>query len=668
MKKADTISQNFIPPCQDACPVKTRARDYVRAVAMGQLEKAYEIITENNPFPSVCGRVCMHPCEEACRRNDTDEPVSIANLKRYASDYVNENDLFMDLTLITKSKKKVAIVGAGPSGLAAAVKLVEEGHEVEVFESNKKAGGLLRYGIPNYRLSDEALDEDIKRITAKGVKINTNKAVGKDISLDELRENYDATLVSVGLSESRTLPIEGIDAEGVHLATDFLRACNSKDKPKVGKNILVIGGGNVAVDVARNARRLDSGAKVIMACLESNDEMPASLWEIEEAKEEKIEVKNCMGPRKVKVKDGKVTGMHFITCALVFDNKGRFNPTFVDDEKHFLKVDTIIVTIGQQANLDFLPADFVNKGRLVFDSDTLSVTDDGVFTCGEVSKGPGSAIAAIANGNLAAKIINQYLAKQVIDLEEERREVIPELGSYAKKVHKKDRQLTDKVNAEKRIKNFDEFDKGFSKRTATKEALRCMDCGDGAQVEQEKCVACLTCVRVCPFDVATIDKNTSIATMPIKGCQACGACAAECPADAIDIAAYPLAEQLENVEAALKNNTAGNIGFICQTGKDLDYPNSRLIRVKCPIRLSERTYLKAFELGAKKVFVTCHKPESCRYIKGPEYAKRKVGYVKQILDNMGVKGREIKVFQKSQKEEILAFNKTEGEKILSTKS
>jgi len=644
-------TQKIAPPCQNACPVKTRARDYVRATAMGRLEEAYKIITENNPFPSVCGRVCMHPCEEACRRNQTDEPISIAALKRYAADYVNENGLFIDTSSIVKSGKKVAVIGAGPSGLAAAVKIVEGGHKVEVLEKNEKAGGMLRYGIPRYRLSDAALDEDIKRIEAKGVKITCGKAVGKDSTLDDLLQEYDATLISVGLSDSRALPIEGMDAQGVHLAVPFLK--NTKNT-EVGNKILVIGGGNVAIDVAKSARRLNPKAKVTMACLESAEEMPASIWEIKEAIDEKIDIKNCMGPRKIEVKDGKASGMRFVTCASVFDEEGRFNPAFKDDEKHFIEADTIIVAIGQQADLSFLPEELINRGRLIFDGDTLALTEDGLFACGEVARGPGAAIAAIAHGNNAGKAINQYLAGQEINLTETESEVIGELpAKVVKKIVKKERQQTSHVEAAKRTNNFDEFDKGFDKVQATREALRCMDCGSGAFVNQDKCVACLTCVRVCPFNVAQIDKNTNVAEMPAEGCQACGACAADCPANAIDLSAYPLAEMLQKVRAA----EAEVIGFICQTGQEVNFEGVHQIRVKCPIRLSEGIFLESFAAGAKKVFVICHGEDDCRYTKGGDYVKRRVGYVKEILDNIGIGSANLEVFEKNQKEEIKAFLK-----------
>ncbi len=652
-----TYASAPIPPCQNACPVKTRARDYIRAVGMGKLEEAYAIITENNPFPSVCGRVCMHPCEQSCRRNQVDEPISIAALKRYASDYVNGNALFIGSSSLIKSGKSVGIIGAGPSGLAAAVKLANEGHNVKVYEKNKKAGGMLRYGIPLYRLSDAALDEDIKRIEAKGVKILCAKDVGKKPTLDDLRAEHDAILVSVGLSQSRSLPIEGTDAKEVHLAIPFLKSAASGEKIDVGSKILIIGGGNVAIDVARTARRLSPMAQVTMACLESSAEMPASPWEVHEAEEENISIMNCMGPRKVEVKEGKAAGMHFITCASVFDGQGRFNPTFNEDEKHFVEADTIILSIGQMSDLSFLPDSFAQNGRLIFDNDILAVTEDGIFTCGEVAKGPGAAISAIANGNEAGRIINQYLAGQEIATQKEEPEVLGDIPAWiaGSRIVKKKRQKNEQIEPEERINNFEEFDKGLDRRHATKEALRCMDCGSGAQVEADKCIACLTCVRVCPFWVAKIDPTTNVAVMPAEGCQACGACAAECPAYAIDLDAFPLQEMKEEVKAAFKTKKVEAIGFICQTGKDLQYGDSHLIRVKCPIRIDEGTLLTAFEMGAKKVFITCHNDDSCRYIEGPKYIKRKVQYLKQALEAVGIGADNIEVFHKSEKEQIEDF-------------
>ena len=665
MSEFNINNRNLIPPCQNACPVKTRARDYVAEVAMGRLEEAYAIITENNPFPSVCGRVCMHPCETDCRRNQIDQPISIAALKRYAADYVNENKLCMDRPAVKNSGKKVAIVGGGPSGLAAAVKLAEAGHEVKVIEKNKKAGGMLRYGIPKYRLDDGALDEDIKRIKAKGVKIETSKGVEDSSVLHEFREDSDAVLVSIGLSESRALPIEGMDAKGVHLAIPFLTACSSDNGPKIGKKVLVIGGGNVAIDAARSARRLDPKAKITIACLESADEIPASPLELEEADEEKIDVRNCMGPKRVEINNGKVSGMHFITCASVFDEKGQFSPVFMDHEKHFIEVDTVIVAIGQQSNIDFLPEPFKKNGRIVLDNEILAITDDGLFACGEVARGPGAAISAIANGNEAARIINLYLAEKEIHALEDNDEVIAEVPATisSSRIVKIDRQQTELVEPSVRVKNFKEFDNGLSKRSATKEALRCMDCGSGAFVEAEKCISCLTCVRVCPYWVAKIDPESSIATMPVEGCQACGACAAECPAKAIDLKGYALKDVHRELKEGFKKKKPNTVGFLCQTGKDLGFGAAHIIRVKCPIRLETEALLKPFELGAKKVFVICHKDTSCRYIEGPKYIKRRVGYLKEMLDNIGVGGENIEVFEKSEKENISKFMKTGKEKV-----
>lgn len=627
---------------------------------MDRLEEAYEIITENNPFPSVCGRVCMHPCEEACRRNKVDEPISIAALKRYAADYINENGLFFGSPPVIKSGKKVAIVGAGPSGLAAAVKLAQAGHKVTVFEKNRKAGGMLRYGIPRYRLSDEALDEDIKRIESYGVKIETGKAVGADINLEQLKDEYDAVLVAVGLSVSREIPLEEADTKdikGIFLAIPFLRASNTDKDVEIGRKVLVVGGGNTAMDCARTSHR--KGADVTILYRRTRKEMPASDSEIEEALQEGIKIKYLASPTRIISKNGRVSSLEFEKMKLgEKDASGRRRVEAAGEEKTRLKADTVIFAVGQQADLGFLSLSLVDKGKIIFDEDTLAVTDDGVFTCGDVAKGSKSAIAAIASGNKAARVMNQFLANQNIGSDEEFIQVISDLpGEVADRVVRKKRQKTNQLEPAVRINNFKEFDKGFDKRTATKEALRCMDCGSGALVDADKCITCLTCVRVCPFGVAIIDKETDIATMPVEGCQACGACAAECPANAIDLIGYPLEEMLCQVAEVFKDKKPAGIGFICQTGKDLNYPNSELIRVKCPIRIPDDIFLSAFGAGARKVFITCHNPDSCRYIEGPDYTKRRVGYIKQILDNIGIKGANIEVFHKSQKEEILSFLK-----------
>ena len=417
--------------------------------------------------------------------------------------------------------------------------------------------------------------------------------------------------------------------------------------------------------MARTARRLDPKAKITLACLENAEEIPASARELVEAAEEKITVENCMGPKRLEFKNGKVTGMHFITCASVYDENGHFAPVFKEHEKHFIKVDTVIVAIGQQSNLDFLPEPFKKDGRILLDNEILAITDDGLFACGEVARGPGAVIAAIANGNEAAHIINQYLADKEIQTSKETDQVIGEIPGWiaTSRIVKIDRQQTEQVEPSARVKNFKEFDKGLTKRSATKEALRCMDCGSGARVEDEKCIACLTCVRVCPYWVPKIDEHTGVASMAVEQCQACGACAAECPASAIDLEGFLLSDVHKELEETFAKKKSSVLGFLCQTGKDVDFGSANIIRVKCPIRLRQETLLKPFELGAKKVFVICHKDSSCRYIEGPRYTKRRVGYLKEMLDNMGVGGENIEVFQKSDKDEILKFVKAAKTKV-----
>jgi NADPH-dependent glutamate synthase beta subunit-like oxidoreductase len=426
MQKLEEITRSFSwpvpgneslrPPCEVACPIHTDVQRYVQLVAEGRPAEALAVVRETNPLPQVIGRICAHPCEEACRRGQVDEPVAICNLKRVASDGAKAAGMGFEPPRVEyHTGKKVAIIGSGPSGLAAAHDLALMGVQSVIFEKQPQAGGFLRTGILNYRLPKEILDEDINNIKGMGVEIRTGVVVGEDVEFDQLVDEYDAVLIAVGLSDSRSLPIPGVDLPQVLLAVPFLESVNAgREVPQLGKEIIVIGGGNVAIDVARSARRL-SGGKVTMVCLEADDEMPAHSWEIRDARAEGIDIICSQGPNRIVGKD-KVEGLEVKKCESVFDKQGRFAPTFCETELSILPGDTIIIAIGQMSNLSFLsengPA--VNeRGNLIFDQEQCTTTRRGVFASGEVVTGPGAAVNALASGKRAAVAVARYLGISV---------------------------------------------------------------------------------------------------------------------------------------------------------------------------------------------------------------------------------------------------------------
>ncbi|MBI4744708.1 MAG: FAD-dependent oxidoreductase [Actinobacteria bacterium] len=537
--KQNNDNETLTPPCQGACPILTPVQRYISAIAEERVDDALAINLEVNPFPSICGRICCHPCEDRCRRIKVDEALSIASLKRFAAD---NGRVRTEKQKTVKSKKhKIAVIGAGPAGLAAANDLALLGYPVTVFEKMPEAGGMLRVGVPKYRLPKDVIQKEVKRIKSLGVEIKTNVEVGKDIKINDLKkEGYKAILIGVGLALSRSLPIEGVELKGVHLALPFLKAVNFDEKVKPGKKLIVIGGGNVAVDVARSARRL--GAKDIkMICLESKDEMPAHCWEVEETLEEKVEIVNSLGPKRIIGKDGKVSGIEFMAVKSVFDDFGRFNPTFYKNKITKFECDTVIIAIGQMADLSFLndPEIKLNeRGQLIVNKNNFSTTKNGVFACGEVASGPGIAVEAIAAGKKTAISIDKYLRGEDIScLKFERPDSISELPEKTTELVKKySRQKMPKIPIKERLKTFSELEIGFDKKIAVREALRCMSCGAGAEVNSDKCIACLTCVRVCPYEVPEI--KDGFAYMDAEECQACGICASECPASAIEIRHY----------------------------------------------------------------------------------------------------------------------------------
>lgn len=644
------FSDGLEPPCKVACPVNTDAQRYVALIAQERYEEALEVIVENNPFPGSIGRVCFHPCESNCRRRLVDQPISICSLKRFVTDKVGNT---YQPKFVEKNKvQTVGIIGAGPSGLTAAHDLARAGYQVTIIEAKPEAGGMLRHGILSYRLPKEILERDIENILAVGIELQTDVKVGQDITFSDLRQKYDVLLIAVGLSSGFSLSLPGSDLDGIDNAVSFLDSVNYGRSKRPGNEIIVIGGGNVAVDVARAARRLGS-KKVKMVCLESRDEMPAHEWEIEAAVAEGIEMHCSLGPHKIIGANGRVSGLEFKEVACVFDKDGRFNPKFNEEERSVISGDAVIFSIGQRSELSFLKDSGValdDRGRLVFDSQTMATSLPGVFATGEVALGPGAAISAIAGGHRAAKAIISFLDSGCIKhLAEENLSAVADIPEETRKlIMPAKRQKMATLSPEDRLDNFNEVELGFDSDGAIREALRCLNCTAGATVEDKKCVACLTCLRVCPYDVPEI--KGAVAYMDPVLCQSCGICAAECPANAIKVRLTDESDYdrlLTNAIAETKSASGSvTIGITCQYGHVWgvdrvadaidDAPNVKLIRVLCPGRIAANDILKIFAAGAEKVFITICAKDYCHFKTGNERIDKKVGYLRDILEAVGI--------------------------------
>jgi len=468
------------PPCTRACPAGIDVPGYLRLIAEEKPDEACALILEKVPFPGILGRVCMHPCEDACRRLAVfDEPVSICALKRYAAD--KSDNVFERATKVSENTgSKVAIIGAGPAGLTAAFYLRKKGHEVTIFESRSKPGGMMRYGIPYYRLPEEVLEKEINQVLSVGIGLKTEKKLGRDFDLNTLKEEgYEAIFVATGLQLSRKIDLEGAASDDVLWGIDFLAEISEENKIVLKDRVLVVGGGNVAVDVALTALRI--GAKeVTMACLESRDEMPANPWEIDMAVEEGVRLMTSWGPRKIIQNNGKVIGAELIQCASVFDEQGDFCPAF-NNITEKVEADQVILAIGQAADLSFIDDNgplAIKKGLIPINPDTQETDMPGVFAGGDVGKGPGTIIDAISAGRRAATAIDQFLGGDG-DIAESIA-VRPDTRAYNGKREKGFADLkrveTPAIPVSERHDGFKEVDLCFDDAHAIDEAKRCLQC------------------------------------------------------------------------------------------------------------------------------------------------------------------------------------------------
>ncbi len=529
--------------CQHACPVHTNACGYVTAIAEGRYEDAYRIARATNPFASICGRVCGAPCELNCRRGDVDEAVSIRALKRFVTDQFGpesgntaSHHAGCDQRMLPPNRgnyERVAVVGAGVSGLTVAHDLVQTGYKVTVFEANPEPGGMLTVGVPVFRLPRELVKAEINSILALGVELKCNMRLGRDFTISDLRrQGYKAIFLGIGLPKGRTLALPGADREMVYDGMDFLRTFNEGKPLVLGRRIIVIGGGNVAYDVARSAvrpelsslsetmsgmdrgeqvaydvarsaLRISSDKEVHVVCLESRNEMPADEIEVVEGEEEGLKLHNARGPKEILGQNGTVTGLRTTRCTSVFDANGRFSPTFDENDILDIPADTIIFAIGQSSDLSFLKSEDgveSERGLIKVNRETYQTTAPDVFACGDIAHGPRLFIDAIASAQVAARSMHDFLRGTRTEIAI-RSQWAPAVYTMAEGWERRPRNNPPVLDAIKRSASLEIIEESYPAEEAHRQAERCLRCNVNTVFDTSTCIACNGCVDVCPQSI-----------------------------------------------------------------------------------------------------------------------------------------------------------------------
>jgi NADPH-dependent glutamate synthase beta subunit-like oxidoreductase/ferredoxin len=606
--------------CREQCPVGTDAGGYVQAIAAGRLEEAYLIARTPNPLASICGRVCAAPCEAGCRRGTLDAPVAIRALKRFVCERFGSEAADFDLKRIYPeggsrpgAGRKVAVVGGGPAGLSCAHDLALLGFAPTIFEAQPILGGMLTLGVPEYRLPREVLNAEIEAIVSLGVEVKTHQRLGRDFSLADLKgQGFQAVFLGIGAHKNRELGIEGVQLDGVLRAIDFLLNVNLGYRVTLGRKVVVIGGGNVAFDVARSVLRqadqlanmnevelrsalqqataaleqltagetqapdqvrlgLDAAREAIrkgvpevhMYCLESLDEIPAAHEEIEEAEKEGIHLHPRYGPKRILGADGKVQGVELVRCSRVFDQNRRFNPQFIEGSEEMVECDTVVLAIGQAADLGWIqPEDALKlspRGTLQTDPQTMATSRPDIFAGGDVAFGPRIIISAVAEGKRAARSIATFLTGHV-----PRERSLARITRYPAAnfplrsgYETRPRQAPPALPLDRRI-GIAEVESPYAAVAAQQQADRCLQCHLGPVFNGDECILCGGCAEVCPesclrlVDVAQLRGDARLQTLlaarygaaPTPGtrgailkdearCIRCGLCAARCPTGAV---------------------------------------------------------------------------------------------------------------------------------------
>jgi len=484
------------PPCRAACPAGVDIRRYMNLLRDGLVEDAAEVIRESLPLPAATGRVCPHPCESECARQGVDEAVNVRALERFLADYWLGEKAEPALRVYAA---KVAVVGSGPAGLACAYFLTRMGYAVTVFEAAPVLGGMLRLGIPEYRLPRDVLDAELGYIADLGVEFKTGVTVGRDVVLEELQRDYSAVFYATGNRLSRRIEIDGIGLDGVLWGLDFLTDVNLGRGRRVTGRVVVIGGGNVAFDVALTALRVGAES-VDLVCLEAAGEMPAFKESIDQAYEEGVRVHNAWGPKKVVGDEGSVCDIELVHCTSVYDGQRRFRPTYDETMNDMIGADTVILAVGQAVDLSLLPQTLktTEGGTIQVDPMTLETSLPGVFAGGDVVSGPASVVAAMAAGKRAAVSIDRYLKK--CDLTEGRHLPPKRVKKPPREgVEPMARNVQAALPVSDRAGTFREIEAGFDEDKANVEVGRCMTCGSRAVISYvDDCMLCLHCEHYCP--------------------------------------------------------------------------------------------------------------------------------------------------------------------------
>ncbi len=576
-------------PCLAACPVHTNAGAYVAAIADGDDLSAYLTARLPNPFASVCGRVCAAPCEDACRRGEIDQPIAIRALKRFVTEKYGvesqAHDTWRQVAAPTgpERSESIGIVGGGPAGMACAHDLRRLGYKVTVYEATRQLGGMMKLGIPEYRLDRDLLEAELDAIVDLGVEVHLNTRLGRDVEFDELRRRHDAVFLAIGASLGRGLDLEGHESDGVLKAIEFLINANQGFEVDVGERVIVIGGGDVAMDAARTALRrteyaearqvaeprealesdqhvmteaLDaartasrSGAtEVTVISLESDEEMPASPFELEEARHEDIRFIHRRGPARILAEEGKVVGLETIGVVSVFDENGRFAPEFDPDDLVAFEADTVILAVGQAVDVEALGPDgpeISPRRTIAVGDDSLLTTIDMVWSGGDAARGPRTLIEAIADGRKAAAEIHGALTGeqpenvhgQLVELEQFHR--------LEDTYDRWERLPVPTLPTDRRV-GLAEVETGFTELQARCEAARCLRCFANIQLDVGKCVLCALCADVCPLDLISLVPSEEVGGVPghtallldERACIRCGLCIERCPPQALSMSVW----------------------------------------------------------------------------------------------------------------------------------
>jgi NADPH-dependent glutamate synthase beta subunit-like oxidoreductase len=512
-------------PCKVECPAHIDVQGFVNLAAKGKIQEALQLIKLASPFPSICGRVCPHPCECECNRDQIDKPVAIHSIERFLGDLdLKAKKRYMP-EIKAKKKEKVAIVGSGPAGLTCAYYLAQEGYKVTIFEKAKVLGGMLTAGVPSYRLPHNIVEAEIKLIRKMGVTMKTGVEVGKDKTIAQCRKDgFKAFFLAIGAQESVQMGIPGEELDGIYRGLDYLRQLNLGKPVKLGARVAVIGGGNVAIDAVRSARRLGSG-KAFILYRRSLEEMPSTPEEIKQCREEKISIKTLTQPVRFISNHGQVKAIECVKMRLTDpDASGRRKPEPIPGSEFTVKVDAVITALGQESDWCCLTPEcsctLTEWGTMKIDPLTLQSEDPDIFAGGDAARGPKTVIEAIADGRQAAISIVRYLSGQNLRLGRDmpfKAIKEPQKGKY----DRTKRAQVPYLDPKKRIKNFNEVQKGFTKKVTVQEAKRCISCGT-------------CCVQACPWDVMQFNHDITKAVkcdlcVEKRGRKEIPACYAICP-------------------------------------------------------------------------------------------------------------------------------------------